>query len=263
MWSDIKSVYCAGWRAALLFPLLFLIPAAVEFAQHVVELNAGMYQSLAGAKATEHDSLRMIFGFAKTLALLLPGYWFVRLMAFADRAKAARIEQPAFQMWLFLFALNAALLAYGLFGPPLGALLGLSGAAATWTGPILNLVWALFGLYLTAWFVAWPLGNRALGPVQSVQVMNGSFWITLGYAVACVLPLMALHYALGYMAIALTPTWLDWPMLVLDALVVAWLACTMAGSFWVAARHAARRKGVSLTGATRLADAILRDDPGG
>jgi hypothetical protein len=248
MWQDIKAVYREGLRAATLFPLLFLIPAVVEFSQHVVELNAGMYLSLAGAKAAEHDSLRTIFGFAKTLALLLPGYWFVRAMAFADRAKATRIEQPAFGLWLILLALNAALLAYSLFGPPLGTVFGLSGTAGRWAGPAVSAVWALFGIYLTAWFVAWPLGNREIGPLQSVKVMTGSFWRTLGYTVACVLPLMTVHYGLGYAAIKFTPTWLDWPVLVFDALVVALLACTMAGSSLVAARHATRRKSVALTG---------------
>ena len=248
MWQDIKSVYGTGWRAALVLPLLFLIPAVVEFAQHVVELNAGMYHSMAGAKAAAEDSGRLLSGFAKTLALLIPTYWFVRLMAFGDRARAARIEQPAFGLWLVLFAFNAVFLAYSLFGPALGPLFGLTGKAGQLFGPVLNGLWALFGIYLTAWFVAWSLGNRAIGPLQSLKVMHGAFWRTLGYMVACILPLMALHYALGYLAIAVTPDWLDWPVLLVDALVVSWLACTMAGSSYVAARHAAQRRGVSLTG---------------
>ncbi len=246
MWDDIRSVYANGLRAAWLFPLLFLIPAIVEFAQHVVELNGGMYHSVAAAKAAADDPGRMLSGFAKTLALGLPGYWFVRFLAFADTAKAARIERPAFGLWLILFAFNATLLAYQLFGPPLGSLMGLTGAAGHWFGPVLNGAWALAGIYLTAWFIAWPLGNRAIGPVQSVKVMTGSFWRTLGYVVACILPLMALHYGLGFLAIAVTPDWLDWPVLALDALIVSWLACTMAGSGYVAARHAALRHGVSL-----------------
>jgi hypothetical protein len=59
---------------------------------------------------------------------------------------------------------------------------------------------------------------------------------------------MALHYGLSYAAIALTPTWLDWPVLIFDALVVGLLACTMAGSGYVAARSAAARKNVDLAG---------------
>ena len=248
MWGDIKSVYTSALRAALLFPLLFLIPAVVEFVQHVVEVRSGMYDSIAAAKAAEHDSLRMIFGFAKTIALLVPGYWYVRFMAFADQAKAARIEHPAFRLWLVLLAMESGFQAYALFGPPLGSLLGLTGQASKWIGPAITAVWSIVGLYLTAWFVAWPLGNSAIGPLRSLKIMTGSFWRTLGYAIACILPLMAVHYGLGYLAIALTPRWLDWPILVVDALIVAWLACTMAGSSLVAARHAARSKGIPLVG---------------
>jgi hypothetical protein len=247
MWQDIKSVYATGWRAAQLLPLLFLIPAVVEFAQHVVELNSGMYHSLAGAKAAADGSGRLLSGFAKTLAIMVPTYWFIRLMAFGDSVKAARIERPAIGLWLVLFALNAAILAYSLFGPALGPALGLTGKTGLWFGPVLSGVWTLFGIYLTAWFVAWPLGNRAIGPPESLQVMNGSFWRTLGYMIACILPLMALHYGLGYLAIAVTPDWLDWPVLLVDALVVSWLACTMAGSNFIAARRAAQRRGISLS----------------
>lgn len=246
MWGNIRSVYSSGLRAALLFPLLFLIPAVVEFVQHVVEVRSGMYESIAAAKAVEHGSLRMIFGFAKTIALLMPGYWFVRFMAFADQAKAARIEQPAFRLWLVLLALQSGFQAYSLFGPPLGSLLGQTGQASKWVGPAIAAIWSIFGLYLTAWFVAWPLGNSAIGPLRSLKIMTGSFWRTLGYAIACILPLMVVHYVLGYLAIALTPRWLDWPILAVDALIVAWLACTMAGSSLVAARHSARDKGIPL-----------------
>lgn len=246
MWGNIKSVYYSGLRAALLLPLLFLIPAVVEFVQHVVEVRSGMYESIAAAKAVEHDPLRMLFGFAKTIALLVPGYWFVRFMALADQSKAARIEQPAFRLWLVLLALQSGFQAYALFSPPLGSLLGQTGQASKWVGPAIAAIWSIFGLYLTAWFVAWPLGNSAIGPLRSLKIMTGSFWRTLGYAIACILPLMVVHYGLGYLAIALTPRWLDWPILAVDALIVAWLACTMAGSSLVAARHSARDKGIPL-----------------
>lgn len=248
MLGQIRAIYTDGWRVAALFPLLFMIPALVEFAQHVVEINAGMYASMAGAKAAADDSMRLLFGFAKTLALGLPGYWFVRFLAFRDQARAARIEQPAFMLWLVLFALQGAQLAWSLFGPSTGSLLGLTGKAEQLAGPLVSAVWSLLSIYLTAWMIAWPLGSRAIGPVRSVRTMAGSFWRTIGYLIGGVLPLMAVHYGLGYLAIKFTPAWLDWPVLALDALVVAWLACTMAGSGFLAARHAAQRKGVSLTG---------------
>lgn len=248
MLKDIKAVYAAAWQAMLAVPLLFLIPALVEFAQHVVEVRTGMYDSLAMAKQVENDPLRMIFGFAKTVALLLPTYWFVRFMAFGDTRRAVRPEAPAFALWLVLFVMNVAILAWQLFGPSLGSLLGLAGQAEKLAGPVLNAAWTIIGIYFTAWFIGWTLGNRAIGPVRSFAIMNGSFWRTVGYMLACILPLMAAHYALGILAIALTPGWLDWPVLAIDALVVGLLACCMAGAGYIAAASAAARKGVSLTG---------------
>jgi hypothetical protein len=248
MWQDIKLVYQTAWRCIWLLPLLFLISPVVEMAQHVVEIRTGMYDSLAAAKAVADGPLRMTFGFAKVIALALPTYWFIRLMAFGDPGRAAQFEWPAIGLWLVLFALSVVQQGYSLFGTPVGQVLGLSGKAAVWTGPVLALVWSLVGIYLMAWVVAWTLGNRAIGPVRSFSVMAGSFWRTLGYSVACILPLMAVHYALGYLAIALTPAWLDWPVLVLDALVVGLLACAMAGSSYIAARSAAARKNVDLAG---------------
>lgn len=197
MWQDIKSLYLIAWRSAWLLPLLFFIPCLIEMAQHVVELRAGMHDSLAGAKAAANDPARMTYGFAKVIALALPGYWFVRLMAFGDADRAARFERPAIFLWLVLFALTVVQQGYALFGPPVGQVLGLTGQTSTLAGPILSAIWAIVGIYLTAWAVAWPLGNRAIGPIRSCSVMAGSFWRTVGYLVAGILPLMALHYALG------------------------------------------------------------------
>jgi len=246
MWQDVKAVYRETWRAALLLPIAFLIPALVEFAQHVVEMNAGMYQGGAAAKLAANDPMRMIFGYAKTVAITIPGYWFVRWLAFRDHAKAIRIELPAIGLWLVLFAMNAITFAMNIFGPPLGTLLGLAGPLGESAGPILNGLWSLLGIYLTAWAVAWPLGNRTIGPLCSVQVMAGSFWRTVAYLLLCTLPLMGAHYALGYLAILAAPDWLDWPILVLDSLVVAGLACTMVGASYIAARRATQRKSISL-----------------
>lgn len=246
MKTDIKAIYRGAWTFAFACPLLFLIPVLVELAQHIVEWQAGMYDGIAGAKAAEGDPLRLQFGFAKTLALLLPGYWFTRYILFGrDAARAARIEWPAVGLWLILFALNGVQQWWALFGPSLTGLIGLSGTAAQWTGYALVLFGTVAGIYFTAWIVAWPLGNAAIGPIRSIRIMAGSFWRTVVLLLAGVLPLMILHYALSFGAI-FAPAFVDLPLLLLDALVVGLLALTMAGSNAVAARHAAAVKGCDL-----------------
>ena len=246
MKSDIATVYRSAWAFAFACPLLFLVPVLVELAQHIVEWQAGMYDGIAGAKAAEADPLRLQFGFAKTLALLLPGYWFTRYILFGfDARRAARIEWPAIGLWLIPFALNGVQQGWALFGPSLTGLIGLSGTTAQWTGYALILLGTVAGIYFTAWIAAWPLGNAAIGPIRSIRIMTGSFWRTVLLLLAGVLPLMIVHYALSFGAI-FAPAILDWPLLILDALVVGLLALTMAGSNAVAARHAAAVKGKDL-----------------
>lgn len=244
MWRDITDFYRASWRFALALPLLFLIPPLFEFAQHVAEIHIGMYDSFASAKAVANDQLRMGLGFAKTIALTLPGYWFVRFMAWGPRG-AAKPEMPAVALWLVLFAIQVALQGWALFGPSLGGLVGLTGKSAMILGVIVSLTGGIVGIYFTAWIIAWPLGNAACGPIVSARVMTGSFWRTVVLVLAGVLPLMAVHYALGIGAIG-RPAWLYWPMLAVDAIVVGFLAVTMAGCNFVAARHAAARRNYPL-----------------
>ncbi|WBH16073.1 hypothetical protein [Sphingomonas radiodurans] len=247
MWNDIKRLYADSWAFAVALPILFSIPVLIEFAQHVVEIDIGMYRH--GVSGVAMDQRRLTFGCAKTLAMILPGYWFVRYMAWdrnAERAK--RIERPAATLFGIQFALHAVTQWIGLFGPPIGVLLGLDARLAQYVGLAFAIGVGVIGMYLTAWFVAWPLGNARIGPLRSFAVMAGSFWRAVGYTLAGSVPLMLLHYALGYGAIG-RPDWLVWLMMLLDALVVGFLALTAAGGGYLAASRAAERNGIPLEGA--------------
>ncbi|WP_324829192.1 hypothetical protein [Qipengyuania zhejiangensis] len=247
IFRDIGAIYRSSWSFAKACPWLFAIPAAVEFAQHIVEMNGGMYNGKAGALAAESDPLRMQFGYAKTLALLLPGYWFTRYVLFGhDARRAVRVEWPAFPLWLILFAVNAAFMAWSLFGTPLVELAGLAGDTAQQASIAVAMAVQVAAIYLTAWLVAWPLGNSRIGPLQSAGIMHGSFWYAVALSVAGILPLMAVHYGLGIAPILWLPPALDWAAMVLDSLVVGFLALTMTGGGIYAAKHAADRRGVDL-----------------
>ncbi|MDO7842726.1 hypothetical protein [Sphingomonas immobilis] len=244
MWSDIRDVYRAAGAFALACPLLFLIPPLCEMLQHVVEYRIGMYDSLAAFKAVANDNSRMGFGILKVVATLLPGYWFTRFMGNGHDVRAAH-DFRAFGWWGLVMLVSLLLTATGLFLGDILAPLHLGKQAATFVGAGYNIATAVLGIYLTAWGVAWALGNRAIGPRGSIRIMAGSFWRTIGYVIAGALPLMIVHYALGYGALGRPPALL-WPMLTLDALVVGLLALTLAGASFVAARHAAAKKQVSL-----------------
>lgn len=246
MWPSIKQMYGGAVRFARAAPLLFLVPVLVEFAQHVAEVQSGLYVSREAARAVANDPTRMAFGFAKTLALLLPGYWFTRFLAFGgDLRRALAFDARALGLFAVQFALAGGVQYAMLFGPPLGPLLGLDGRAASLVTAGLAIAQSVLGIYLTAWFVAWPLGNAALGPIRSCRVMAGNFWLTFGYLTLGTLPLMLVHYALGLGAIGRSNE-VVWAMMTLDAVVVGFLALTMTAAKFFPAQDAAASKGVSL-----------------
>ncbi len=245
MWEETKRLYADARAFALALPILFSIPVLIEFAQHVVEIDLGLYRHGLGALAAM-DPRRLTLGFTKTLALLLPGYWFVRYIAKnRDAAYAKAIQRPAATLFGIQFALKALAQWWALFGPPLAILLNIPGKAGDYLSLTTMIATSVIGIYLTAWFVAWPLGNAKIGPLKSIALMAGSFWRTIAYTLIGTAPLMALHYALGYGAIG-QPEALVWAMMTIDALVVGVLALTMNGAGYLAARHAAQRNNVPL-----------------
>lgn len=246
--SDIKSIYSWAWAFAFACPILFGIPVLVEFVQHVVEMKGGMYASPAGAAAFADDPLRMQFGFAKVVVLLLPGYWLTRFVFFGkDAAAARRVEWPAAGLWSVIFLLGAGQAYWGLFGSPWSQLLGVTDEAmAGAVNTSIGVVGSILGIYLIAWGVAWALGNAAIGPLRSIRIMHGSFWRTVVLIIAGTLPLMALHYALGYAAIHFGASTFDWTVMIVDSIVTGFLALTVTGSSVAAVRHAAAKSGVSL-----------------
>lgn len=246
LWSDIRDIYGSAWAFAFACPLLFMIPVVFEFAQHVVEINSGLYLSRAAASAAADDPARMAWGFVKTLALGLPTYWFYRyVISGRNAAYARRLDRRALLLWGSIFLVMAVGLGWlGLFGPDIGKLLGLQGGAAMSAKAILATVEQIISIYFTAWFVAWSQGNAAIGPARSFQIMNGFFWRTVALMAAGIIPLMALHYA-GLFTIG-RPEPVVWAAMAFDSLVVGFLALTMHGASAVAARCAAAAKGVSL-----------------
>jgi hypothetical protein len=249
MWSDIKQLYRDSLSFAIALPILFSIPALIEFAQHVVEIDLGMFRREGVAVAV--DQRRLILGYAKTLSLILPSYWFVRYLASDRNARhAARIAWPAAALFGVQFATQAAVQWYALFGTPLGEALSLGTRASNVLTTLAIAVGFIGGIYLTALFVAWPLGNLRIGPISSAVIMAGSFWRTVGYSIAGTAPLMMLHYALNYGALG-RPATLVWVMMASDALAVGVLGLTTAGAAYLAVRHAAGLKDVSLSGAPK------------
>lgn len=195
-----------------------------EIIQHIAEMQIGMYDSLAAAQAADADPARMAFGFAKTLGLLLPGYWVIRFLAGSRDAVAARtIEPRAVRLFVWLFLLQAALAAIELFVLPR-------------TGPLVAvglLISLVLNPLLARWYAAAPLGI-AIGPIGSLKAMVRQLPWAIAFSVAVMLPLMVPHYALGVAAIVAAPA-LKWPLLIADSLLVGYLSVVIMAGTWVIA----------------------------
>ncbi len=226
-WQGFKFVHRESWVFLFACPLLAAIPMVVEFAQHIVELNAGMYVDAAGAQAAESDPLRMQFGFAKVVSILLPMYWVTRFLhGGRDAAAARRVDRRAVILFAFVLAFEIANTALNLFVFP--------GTAAWLIGTMV--VGILLSVLLMRWRVAAPLG-RFISPLRSARQMLPHLWWGSAFSLAVMLPVMILHYALAILAVTVAPDWLDWILMGLDSLVVGWLAAILvAGAYVVAIR---------------------------
>ena len=220
--QGIAFVYRQSWAFLLACPLIALIPILAELVQHVVEMQAGMYVGPAGAEAAEADPARMAFGFVKTLALGLIGYWGVRFYATRDAAYTRRLEGRAVALFAVVFALQALLSALGLF-----VFTGVMAAGFF----VFSLI---FAPLLARFVVAAPLGVW-ISPSASIRQMARQLPWAVAFNVVAALPLMIVHYALGIGAIFVPGEAVKWAMLIVDSLVVGWLAAVLVAITWVVA----------------------------
>jgi hypothetical protein len=226
--SAFRTVHTRSLAFAAALPLAAAIPLVAEFVQHVVEIRIGMYAGVEAAQALEGDPNRMIAGFFKTIALGLPAYFLIRwLHTQGDRAFATRLDKPAVVLFGLVIALQALFAWLGLY---------------VWTDGPMSIGFFVFGLIfmplIVRFIVAAPLGSF-ISPLQSIRAMAPDALFAILFPLVAMLPLMALHYALGIGAIFVEGTALKWGMLTLDSVVTAWLALVMIASQYVIATRPA------------------------
>lgn len=224
-WQGFKYVHRESWAFVLACPLIIFIPVLVEFAQHVVEMQIGMYNGPDGAEAAENSQLRLQVGFLKTLAISVIGYSVIRFLAGGrDAAAARRLDPAAVKLFSLVFALQA-LLAYL-------ALFVFTGATPLGIG--FTVFGLIFGPLVVRFFVAAPLGVL-ISPMESARQMWRQLPWAFAFNLIAVLPLMVVHYALGIGAVFVPGDPLKWSLLVVDSLLVGWLAALLAAISWVMA----------------------------
>lgn len=228
--SDITAIYGRILPFARAMPLVAAIPFAAEAAQHLFEWRGGFYALNPAGAAT--DPARLAMGAIKIAAIFVVVIVGLRWWRFG----AAASEQPlatAFKGFgiASLAFLGGSLVAFGagalvsrLFGPDAPRALRLGASLA----PVL--AWQITSLMLTPWYVGCIIADRAMTMRRSVNAIRP----VLGRAVVMFLvgymPLLAVHYALGYGAMG-RPLPIAATLLLVDAAIVSILAFTIA-SLW-------------------------------
>lgn len=222
--SSLGYVHRETWLFMFACPLLALVPVVAEFIQHIVEMRIGMYDGSDGALAANGNLVRLYFGFAKVLAISLPGYWVIRYLAGGRDAQAARTVEPrAAKLFGIVYGLGALFAFLGLFVFDNGYVAG---------------GFFVFGLIfqpLIARFVAGaPLGIW-ISPQASIRAMLPHIVFAVGFAIAAMTPLMIVHYGLGIGAVFAPGEAAKWVLLVLNSFVTGWLAAVIAAAAYVIA----------------------------
>lgn len=249
MGRDLIEVFVRSGRYALLCPLLFLVPVAVEMVQHAVEIRAGMYVDIAGLKAAEGDALRLIVGHVKVIALFLTGYWAARFLVSGDDPVAARqIDPVAVRLFVPVMVWSLFWLILVQDVPLIADAAGISGNVGAGVLILSLIVSLLFEPLLSAWKTAAAAGNPAIGFVRSIRLMREVYLYAVILSLLAMLPLMVAHYALAFVAVGKAPA-VVWAVMALDSLLVGYLGVVMVAAAFVVARRAGVRAGVGLAGA--------------
>jgi len=245
MIKAVGGAYGGAWRFALACPLLFAVPVAVEFIQHVIEMRIGMYDSIAAAQAVEANGARLGWGVVKTLALFLAGYWVARFLVLPGGAADARRFDPVAARlfaWVLLFGLAVTLVS--LWGGDAMHAAGL-GAYTMAAGVAFSLASFVLTILLAPWKIGAALGNAELGFVRSIGLVGWGVWWGLILAILALLPLMIVHYAFAFLAMG-APQPAAWAILAVDSLLVGYLAAVIVAIDLAIARRAVEAVGARL-----------------
>jgi hypothetical protein len=246
MLKDLVFAYREAFRFAAALPVIFAIPVAAEFTQHVVEVQIGMFDSMAAAEAAASDPGRALFGAVKLLCLAMLLFWATRFFGCAgDVRAAARVDRgPAMQFTLALLVQALVLGAAGVGQVLLGDI-GLDRRSYLLATVAVLTVQMVVATLLTAWLAAAALGDSRITVRESIRLVRPRLWYSLTYLSLVALPVMALHSALNIVAIGRSAP-VMWTLLALDSVTVAYLAAVLAAANFAVARRAAERGGLTL-----------------
>jgi len=234
MLNDIAWIYRRILPFLLALPLLAAVPFATEMLQHVVEIALGLYKS--GTLTPAAREVRLAFGIVKIISIVVIVIVALRFWHFDGDARRALRPSLMTGAGFFVFAALeivdssledgvASLVARmaDLHAAPLSVRLAVHFAP--------TFLWTFVCGFWLPWNVALLVDDRMMTLRRSIAAAWGQLWMYLGLICAGVIPLMTLHYAMGYEAVG-KADWIVWLLGTVDAAVVVILVIAIASSFY-------------------------------
>ena len=245
-WEAFRRCYADAWLFCLALPLVFALLVAAEAVQHYAEWSIGFYVSVDTFKQHANDAQRIAPGLFKVFLSYVVVYWIARWAASGRNVGAAwRADPVAIRRFAVAVAFSTAFGLFQLEGANMLHAAGLDLKTANLVILVVVLVTLPVGFGLLLWFIGSALGGEPIGLPDSFRLARGSLLWTLGLAIAAMLPLMVMHYILGYAAIG-KPMAVLVPMLALDALVAGFLIVVINQSMVLSAQRMLLRNGRTL-----------------
>jgi hypothetical protein len=241
-WSYKKSL-----AFAIQCPLLFLIPVAVEFAQHAGEIHIGLYKSLEKAQNLAQSPTRWGLGHLKVIAFLLYSYCAVRFVGFNDDAREAkRRDASALKPFRKVLLLDLLIIITILDGSFVLQNIGMSARNAGYASSALQIGLTLLTPGFATWSAAAALGNSEITIRRSFALSRGAWLWCLAMYFISLIPPLAIHFLIFSLAIG-NSSFAIWSSMSIDSLLSGYLGVLSPVVGYVMARRIADRHGVSLT----------------
>ena len=243
--NAVRRSYAEAWRFSRALVLLVAIAVGVEGLQHVVEWREGLYLSRGSAAAHAMDTGRMIAGGLKVLWLVILEYWTARFVVTGSARQTLARDPIAIRKFAWVVALNILIGVPALYGPLLLPALGVAPRTASIAALWYQLATFPIGVFLIPWSVGAALGDpRATLGVSFKRAAN-AFWFGLAVVLLAPLPVLALHNALNFLAIGVSPG-LAIAYLIVDAPFAAFSGVVAGVSMAIVAQRMADRAGEPL-----------------
>jgi hypothetical protein len=234
MLNDIAWIYRRIPPFILALPFLAAVPFATELLQHLVEIALGLYRS--GVLTPAARNVRLAFSVVKIASIIVIVIAALRFWHFdGDTRRALRpsmMMAAGFVVFVALEIVDSSLedgiasliaRAFDMHAAPLGIRLAVHLAPTC--------LWTFVSGFWLPWNIALLVDDRRMTLRRSIAAANGQLWMYFGLILGGVIPLMAVHYGLGYAAVG-KAQWIVWALGTVDAAIVVLLTVAIASSFY-------------------------------